>query len=307
VLRWIVTSSIVLGAAGAAAEPTDPVRAKTLFDEGRALASRGEHAAACGRFAESLALDHKIGTELNLADCNERLGHVAEAWRLFDVAAGEAKASGDEREAYARGRADTLVTRLMTIVVKIPQPMPPALKVTIGGRDVQPAAEIRERIDPGDVEVIATAPDRPRFARVAKGIAGATVIVEVRADEPPVETGTTRRRSRVYLAWGLGGVAAASAIVSAALIVKAKRDYDHAADGSDCMHTADGRISCNDAGNKAIHDSQRLGWISTGFAAGAGVLLAGAAVVYFTAPRDSIAVAPIAAESAVGVVVAGRF
>ena len=93
-----------------------------------------------------------------------------------------------------------------------------------------------------------------------------------------------------------------SAAASTALIIKAKRDYDHAVS----MYCTKSPLVCTDTGDKAIADSQRLGWISTGFAAGAGVLLAGAAVVYFTAPRDMV-VTPVASESGAGLVLSGRF
>jgi len=308
VTRWFVCSiAAVAIVAPAAADPSgDAAEAAKLFEDGRALAKQGDYTGACTKFAKSLELDHALGTELNLADCNERLGHGADAWRLFETAAVEATRTGDERAAYARNRAEALASKLMAVVVKIPQPTLPNLKVTIGGRNVQPAAEIRDRVDPGEVEVVVTAPTRARFATTARGIAGATVSVDVPAgaDESRRDGAVARRRSRVYIAWGLSGGAAASAIASTALIIKAKHDYDHA---PGCTHTPDGHITCDDTGNKAIADAQRLGWISTGFAVGAGVLLAGAAVVYFTAPRDSVSVAPIATESTLGFIVAGHF
>jgi hypothetical protein len=307
VLR-LVAVSILLASAPVVADPSaDAAEASRLFEEGRTLAKQGDHRGACDKFAKSLALDRAVGTELNLADCNERLGRIAEAWRLFDHAAGELARGSDDRATFARDRADALASRLMSVVVKLPQPTSPNVKVTIAGRDVQPSAEIHDRVEPGSVEIVVTAPTRARFVQTVRGVAGATVTVDVpAAGEPLRDTTTELRRSRVHIAWGLTGGAALSAIASTVLIVKAKRDYDQTVSSSACQKTADNQLVCTDAGDKAISDSQRLGWISTGLAAGAGVLLAGAAVIYFTAPRD-VVVTPVASDSTVGLMLSGRF
>jgi len=304
VLRLLVCS-IVLASTPVFADPSaDAGEAARLFEEGRTLAKQGDHRGACDKFARSLALDRAVGTELNLADCNERLGHIAEAWRLFDHAAGELTRVSDDRATFARGRADALASRLMTVVVKVPHPTIPDLKVTIAGRSVQPAPQIEDRVEPGSVEVVVTAPTRARFTQTVRGIAGATVTLEVPArDESPRDTTTERRRSRVYIAWGMSGAAVLSAGASTALIVKAKRDYDHAVS----TYCTKGPLVCTDTGDKAIADSQRLGWISTGFAVGAGALVAGAAIIYFTAPRDTVVVSPVATETSVGLMLSGRF
>jgi hypothetical protein len=203
VTRLLVFTFIAAAAAPAFADrEADLVEGKRLFEEGRALLGRGEFAGACAKFARSLEFDHHaIGTQLNLAECNQKLGHFAEAWRWFDTAANEF--NGDERATWARGQADALLPRLMSVVVKVPHPTIPGLKVTIGGRSVQLATEIHDLDDPGSVEVVVTAPTRARFVQTVRGIAGATVTVEVPAtDEPPVrDTTIERRRSRVYIAW----------------------------------------------------------------------------------------------------------
>jgi hypothetical protein len=307
VLR-LVACSIVLASAPVVADPSaDAAEASRLFEEGRTLSKQGDHRGACDKFAKSLALDRAVGTELNLADCNERLGRVAEAWRLFDHAAGELTRGSDDRATFARSRADALASRLMSVVIKLPQPTSPNVKVTIAGRDVQPAAEIHDRVEPGSVEVVVTAPTRARFVQTLRGVAGATVTVDVPADDEPVRDTTTElRRSRVHIAWGLTAGAGLSAIASTVLIIKAKRDYDHAV-GTYCSRTPDNQLQCLPPGHTGIADSQRLGWISTGLAAGAAVLAASAAVVYFTAPRDAVVVTPVAGESTVGLMLSGRF
>src|SRR5690349_7303416 len=97
----------------------DPESAR-LFEQGRELAKAGNYAGACSKFAKSLELDRAPGTLLNYADCHEHLGHLAEAWRLFDEAAVVSQAENNaERAKFARERAQALVPKTSTIVVRI--------------------------------------------------------------------------------------------------------------------------------------------------------------------------------------------
>jgi tetratricopeptide (TPR) repeat protein len=88
--------------------------AAKLFEEGRELVAQARFAEACERFAQSNELERAAGTELNLGDCEEHLGHLAEAWRWFDDAATlwEQDDGEEKRATYARNRADTVKQRL---------------------------------------------------------------------------------------------------------------------------------------------------------------------------------------------------
>src|SRR5258706_14475262 len=79
--------------------------AAQLFEEGRALRDQGRYDDACERFAQSNELERAAGTEANLGDCQEHLGHIAEAHHWFDDAAVLWDAEGDARADYARKRA----------------------------------------------------------------------------------------------------------------------------------------------------------------------------------------------------------
>jgi len=312
-----ITCGVLLLTTAVHAQPTSD--ADRLFEEGRTLAKAGKYVEACDRFAKSLAIERTIGTELNLADCQEQLGHFREAWGLFIAAAGEAEANSEpKRASFARERAATLEPKMTTMVVKVAQPDIPGLVITINGRATTPAAEIREHADPGTIDVIATAPNVQVFKKSDTGGSGATLEVDVpvldpsrvqqHVVEPPqkVLVDGEREPGRVHLAYGLaagGGVALGASI---ALTLVARNHYNTVADGADCDRVAGG-ITCNDAGTRQIHDAQRLADYGTISAIGGVLLVGGAAFAYFTAPRAQIQVTPTATAQTVGLSVSGAF
>jgi len=288
-----------------------PSEADRLFEEGRNLAKEGRFGEACERFGKSFELDPTVGTELNLADCHEKQGQLREAWRLFDAAASEAERSGDDKRAkFAHDRAAAVASKLVTLLVKVAEPTHAGLAITIAGRAVTAAPELRERVEPGDIAITASVPGKPRFETTAKGIAGATVVVEVpaftdRASPPPL-VGQRRNHTRVVLALGIAGVGAASGVGALVITLKGKSDYNATVDGPHCMRVTGG-VVCDDTGDAAIARSQRLADIGTGFAIAAGALVAASAIVYVTAPREPVTVAPTATANSAGIVISGRF
>src|ERR1700722_15525033 len=71
----------------ARAQADSDKRAASLFEEGRKLMADRRYSEACPKFAESERLAPSGGAVLNLADCLEKLGHLAGAWRRFNEAA----------------------------------------------------------------------------------------------------------------------------------------------------------------------------------------------------------------------------
>src|SRR5689334_19506 len=77
--------------------------AEVLFNEARALADKGDFAAACPKFEESQKVDPGMGTLYRLGDCYEHLGRTASAWAAFRDVASQAQTAGQAaREADAR-------------------------------------------------------------------------------------------------------------------------------------------------------------------------------------------------------------
>src|SRR6185312_10516239 len=76
-----VLAALVLGSAGAAAQPADDeVAAAALFRAGRELVAAGDYAAGCPKFEASLKLHASASTLLNIARCHEHEGRLATAW-----------------------------------------------------------------------------------------------------------------------------------------------------------------------------------------------------------------------------------
>src|SRR5262245_28359860 len=100
----------------------DAAKAQALFEEARALMGKGKVAEACPKLEKSQALDPAPGTEFNLADCYERIGRPAPAWKLFMEVADAAKNAGHaDKEKIARERAQALEAKMPMATVEVAQ------------------------------------------------------------------------------------------------------------------------------------------------------------------------------------------
>jgi tetratricopeptide (TPR) repeat protein len=288
----------------------DNSQALALFDQGRALAHAGDYETACKRFSASFELDRRPGIELNLADCHEHLGHLRTAFHFFEDAADLYQSRGETDQAtVARRRAHIIAERLGTIVVRIPDHELEGMVIRINGRRVQPAREIRELVDPGDITVIADAPGGNHLERHASVASGATALIDLGETAAPPETppGATviapvaPSRARVHVAMGLGAGAIATAAGALAFGFTARSRYDAAI--GDAAHCDPGDPPhCDSIGTQRIDHAQHLAAIGTGLAITSGALAITALVLYVTAP-SGVAIAP----SANGVAILGRF
>ncbi|HEY5921776.1 MAG TPA: tetratricopeptide repeat protein [Kofleriaceae bacterium] len=312
----VLVAALVVGMVATAAADTQSTK---LFEEGRALAKEQKWDEACAKFARSLELDRAPGTLLNYGDCHEHLNHLALAWRLFDEA-GRAfdKVNDGERAKFARDRAQALVPKTSTIVVKLAAPDAPGLTVTIGGRTATPASEIREVVDVGEVTVEVSGPNLQPFTKRERAEAGLKIVVEVpklqlmTVQDTPVVDGpkTQRRRTRVLAAYTLAGVGGVGVIAGLLIGMNADGKYDAEFESVNgmpprCMATDDAPI-CNDDGFTALNNAITQANIGTAVGVVGAVLIGGAAVVFLTAPKD-VVVIPTATASSGGLAVVGRF
>jgi hypothetical protein len=155
--------------------------ATELFNAGRDLMEQGRHVEACPKLAESAKLEPRVGTLGNLADCEEKLGHVARARGYWQQAANLAKSQGDERVAHAEqqlARLDAIVPRLK---IAMPSAVPAGLVVRVDTVEVGIATlGTPMPLDPGIHAVEASAPGRtPWKADVSLPATGGNVDVTI--------------------------------------------------------------------------------------------------------------------------------
>lgn len=135
----------------------DKAAAEAAFDQAAALASSGNFRDACPLFETSYKADPQLGVLLNLADCHEHVGRTATAWVEFNDAVQLASSLGDNREAYARRRADGLAPKLSRLRVIGPSPPIAGLVVRRDDADISVLIGKDMPLDPGEHQVSATA------------------------------------------------------------------------------------------------------------------------------------------------------
>ena len=171
-----------------AADPpkTDPAAAQSLFYEARTLMQQNKFAEACPKLEESMRLDAGLGTQFNLADCNEHIGKITSAWAGFlEVAAGSKASNQADREKLARKRAKALEPRLPKLVVEVAS-APPGLEVKRDGVAVGAAAWGSPiPVDPGSHRISATAPGKGSWETTVAATEGKVAHVAVPRDLPP--------------------------------------------------------------------------------------------------------------------------
>lgn len=313
-MRFATIVIVTLALATAARADKESSR---LFEEGKELSRQGKYQEACDRFARSYELEAATGTQVNMADCEEHLGHVARAWSLFDAAANRSdREDNGVRAQYARRRATALLPRLGAIVVAIEAP-DENMQVTVAGREYIPGPEIRAYVDPGEIEIRVQQPGKLFKKSIRVGAGESTQVNVPRltngsqgGDTVAVATTTSsggKKRSWVIGAAVLGATGAGALGTAAVLTILSSRGYgDTFADG-ECMHTPRGP-ECTPDGLERVASARRVANIATGVAIGGTVVVVGAVIVYALAPKSSsVEVAPAVSDGGASVTLSGRW
>jgi hypothetical protein len=296
-----VTSSVVFLSLVALAGPAragDPEHAAQLFAEGRERMKSGAIAEACASFRESYALDARVGTLLNIANCEEQGGHLLLAHQRWTEAMALAHAEGDPRVAFAEGRDEALQRRIPKLVVRVDPSAPRDAIVTLDGVELRSAGlGAATPLDPGEHVLVATAPGRGE-TRVRVVLAEAeerevSIAIDeavttaprsappappspARADEPPAKpTASWMRPTGVAVgAAGLVGIAIGSYFGIEAIQKKAESGCNDAK-------------QCTSAGLALRGDAQTAASTATvAFVAGSVGIAAGVAL-FVIAPRGA--------------------
>ena len=343
-IHEIVIAAAMVTALGAfadraAAQPADSkAAAEQLFNQGRKLMQQGDPEAACPKFEASLEIDPALGTLLNLANCYEQSGRLASAWaryrELVDLAAREGQ---PKRQAFARERAAALEPRLPGLVIRVADGVP-GLTVTRDGTAVERALlGTAVYVDPGEHEVVATAPGHEPFSTTVTAVEAEEAEVEIPALSPvavaadggadaagdgpaggqadsaivhasgAADPGRTRR----IMGMAVGGAGAAALVGGLGLGLSAISSWNDAFDSGLCERDT---LMCTDAGQEQTNTARSRATLSN-VLIGAGVGLAAAGVVlYLTAPEamavpegSATRLVPVAGPDALGFAFSGSF
>jgi hypothetical protein len=171
--------------ASSARAQSEAALAESLFEEGRALMDAEKYADACPKLAESQRLDPALGTLLNLALCNERLGKNATAWAQYREALAIASRSSDPRADFARDHIQGLEPKLSRLTVAV-STRTSGLAIRLDGVALSQAAwGTAVPVDPGEHRVEASAPGHESWSTtVSIGAAAASERIDVPALTP---------------------------------------------------------------------------------------------------------------------------
>lgn len=327
--RALRIAAVTLGLAWPSlARANDPATAQMLFDQAKKLMAQERYAEACPKLEESQKLDPAGGTLLHLAVCREREGRIATAWALYSDALSQAKRDKrTDRAKFAQERVDALAPRLPKMRVRVAPANRslPGFKLT---RDDLPVGEAQwgesVPVDPGARVMKAQAEGRKTWTvEVDVPTQPSEVTVEVpelevdpQADESAAAKPEEKKRSVSYedatrgdtqrtlgiVAAGAGVAGLGVGTVFGLISISKKNAADEQCRGPEL----------NLCTQKGVDDGQsaiEAGNVSTiAFIAGA-ALVAGGAVLYFTAPDAAtpVAVVPTFGPNAAALSLTAKF
>jgi hypothetical protein len=297
-MRARVVIVALLLAKPAAADSTDPAAARELFDEGRALMAKGDFVEAEKRLTAALAYSNGRGIKYQLAVCEEKLGHVARAWKLYaDVAESARQAGEADRERVARTRAAELSARIPHVHI-----LPTDATITIDGEHVATDAPLA--IEPGHHAIHAEQVGHTPWDSTIDARESETLDVRVPALDPIVDAHPSPPAivlpppppPRVVVhatplspvrAAGIG-ISAAGVValgVGAGFVIASASTY---ASSSSLCDAAD---HCTSKGAAIRSDALAYGDVATALIIGGAVSLAGGIVLWLVAPHRARAIA----------------
>ena len=310
--------------------------AQALFDDARALAAKGKFADACPKFAESQRLDPGIGTEFNLAECEQKIGKTASAWAHYLDAADRAHVEKQAaRERVARNRAALLASHLAHLTISRAPGDTSPIEIRRDGVVVGAAQYgVQTPVDPGRHEITASAAGKKAWSRTVRTPADAGTVVavpgledaEVPVAPPPPATvaasspgssatdlaaatteGSSTGHGQRIAGLTIGALGIVGLGVGAAFAIVSKGKHDDAE--SHCTGN-----QCDATGVSLRSDAIHAGNAATIALAVGGAALVGGGIVFFTAPREhaseptnAFSAMPFVAPHLGGFALAGHF
>jgi hypothetical protein len=288
----------------ARAETPSEHQALELFDEGQALMAQRRYAEACDKFAESDRAASSGAAVANLADCLEKRGLLATAWRRFKEARGRALAA-NKREVvkFLDARIAALDPRVARLTLTL-APGDVDAHVSVDGIEVPPGEREGLPLEPGSHVVEITAPPKTPYKNtvvIAGGasrtslvlaplVAPAPVAPQPASEPAPGAAPPAKPEAPAPSAWGTqrtlalvaGGAGVVAAGVGAYFVLAGKSQNDQAL-AAGCAGGSCPTQGGVDASGRAAAD----GNVATVAFAASVVMAAGAVVLWLTAPSSA--------------------
>ena len=301
----------------AVAQPaSDPkiAHADQLFAQGKALMA-SNLLQACDKFDQSLRENPAaIGTLLNVALCDEKLGRVASAFARFTEARDRAKEQNlTEHQRAADDHLAALAPVVPHIAFTLTQPLPDTT-ILIDGRVIEIDQLADVPIDPGERLLVVSAPNRlPYRATLVVAPAEHKAIV-IPALAKSITVRSSRRR--------IGQITAIAGVVvlgvGIGVGINAHSLYQEQFDSQLCAHTMTGD-HCDPEGQRNTEQALSRGNTGTVVGIVGGAVAVAGLVLWLTAPsstsggstdwtkRPELSVVPQLGADSVGIAARGRF
>lgn len=307
---WRLALAIALALTTVAHADDTIQRADAAFERGKALLAT-DLEAACAEFHRSYELNAQaIGTLLNVALCDEKLGRFASAHARFREARERAKELGMKIEQdAAEEHMATLAPKIPHVTLAFATPPIAGTKIVIDEKLIAFADIANHPIDPGEHVLVVSAPGHlAHEAKFSVG-EGEARTVNVPALDRAVTTRTARRRIGM-ITTASGALMVTSSVV---LGLVAWRSYSTTADGrcNTIMYMGEERLQCDDIGYADLGRARQIGTVGTVVGA-VGVAAVGVGLyLWLGAPasreREGVAVVPAITGESAGVAAVGRF
>lgn len=120
---WTFALALLLQSGFALADGRDPAAADALFRDARALMKKRDFVAACPKLAESQRLDPAAGTLINLGECREKVGQLADALQAYRDAL-DLLGAGDSRIGPVKQQIESLDKRVPRLTITLARGAP---------------------------------------------------------------------------------------------------------------------------------------------------------------------------------------